>query len=82
MRKYHNGASTTFLVLQRQVELEQNRGRELLAQTDFNKAMVELERVEGTILTKNNVNVQELGSQALAQSPKPLPTPSPFPRSS
>lgn len=82
VRKYHNGASTTFLVLQRQVELEQNRGRELLAQTDLNKAIVELERVEGTILTKNNVNVQELGSQALAQSPKPLPTASPFPRSS
>jgi outer membrane protein TolC len=84
LRKYHNGASTTFLLLQRQVELNQNRGRELLAQTDLNKAEVELERVEGTILTKNNVNVQTLGSQALAESPAPLPTPSghlptPFP---
>jgi outer membrane protein TolC len=76
VRKYHNGASTTFLVLQRQVELEQNRGRELLAQTDLNKAIVEIQRVEGTILTQNNVNVQTLGSQALAQSPAPLPTPS------
>ncbi|MGA8533697.1 MAG: TolC family protein [Candidatus Tumulicola sp.] len=83
-RKYHNGASTTFLVLQRQVELNQNRGRELLAQTDLNKAVVEIERVEGTILTKNNVNLQRLGSEALAGSPGPLPTPSgrlptPFP---
>ncbi len=75
VRKYHNGASTTFLVLRRQVELEQNRGRELLAQTDLNKAIVEIERVEGTILTKNNVNVQTLGSRALAQSPAPLSTP-------
>lgn len=75
VRKYHNGESTTFLVLQRQVELEQSRGRELLAQTDLNKAIVEIERVEGTILTQNNVNVQTLGSQALAQSPAPLPTP-------
>lgn len=75
VRKYHNGESTTFLVLQRQVELEQNRGRELLAQTDLNKAIVEIQRVEGTILTENSVNVQTLGSQALAQSPAPLPTP-------
>lgn len=75
VRKFHNGASTTFLVLQRQVELEQNRGRELLAQTDLNKAVVEIDRVEGTILTKNGVNVQKLGSQALSQSPGPLPTP-------
>ncbi len=84
VRKYHNGASTTFLLLQRQVELNQNRGRELLAQTDLNKAEVELERIQGTILTKNNVNLQTLGSQALAGSPAPLPTPSghlptPFP---
>jgi outer membrane protein TolC len=86
VRKYHNGESTTFLVLRRQVELEQNRGRELLAQTDLNKAMVEIDRVEGAILTKNNVNVRSLGSQALAQSPAPLPTssrlPTPYPMSS
>lgn len=75
VRKFHNGASTTFLVLQRQVELEQNRGRELLAQTDLNKAVVEIERVEGTILTKNGVSVQTMGSQALSQGPKPLPSP-------
>lgn len=79
LRKFHNGASTTFLVLQRQVEMNQNRGRELLAQTDLNKAVVELERVEGTILTKNGVNVQTMGTQALAGSPKPLPVPSHLP---
>jgi outer membrane protein TolC len=87
VRKYHNGMSTTFLVLQRQVELNQNRGRELLAQTDLDKAVVEIERVEGTILTNNNVNLQTLGSEALAGSPAPLPTPSgrlptPYPKSS
>jgi outer membrane protein TolC len=79
LRKYHNGASTTFLVLQRQVELNQNRGRELLAQTDLNKSVVEIERVEGTILTNNGVNLQTLGSQALAQTPAPLPVPSRLP---
>ena len=85
LRKFHNGSSTTFLVLQRQVELQQNRARELLAQTDLNKAVVEIQRVEGTILTNNNVKVQTLGSQAVAQTPAPLPTPArsntPAPRS-
>ncbi len=67
LRKFHNGMSTTFLVLQRQVELEQSRGLELRAQTDLNRAVVEVQRVEGTILTTNGVNLQTLGSQALAR---------------
>lgn len=66
VRKFHNGASTTFLVLQRQVELEQARGQELQAQTDLNKAVVELQRVEGTILTDNGVTFQTIGTKALA----------------
>src|SRR5579863_597170 len=65
VRKFHNGESTTFLVLQRQVELAQARGAELEAQTDLNKAVVELQRVEGTILTENGVNLKTLGSKAL-----------------
>jgi hypothetical protein len=54
-------------VVQRQVELEQARGLELRAQTDLNQAVVELERVQGTILTANGVNLQTLGSEALAR---------------
>jgi outer membrane protein TolC len=65
VRKFHRGDSTTFLVLQRQVELAQARGAELEAQTDLNKAVVELQRVEGTILTDNGVNLKTLGSEAL-----------------
>ena len=66
LRKFHHGQSTTFLVLQRQLELEQARGSELQAQTQLNASIVELKRVDGTILTDNGVNVQTLGSQALA----------------
>jgi outer membrane protein TolC len=65
VRKFHDGTSTTFLVLQRQVQLAAARGRELAAQTDLNKAVVELQRVEGTILQANGVNLQTLGSKAL-----------------
>jgi len=63
-RKFRNGASTTFLVTQRQVELVQNEGRELQAQTDLNKAIVELQRVDGSILSENNVTLQTLGTGA------------------
>lgn len=66
LRRFHNGASTTFLVLQRQVELEQARGQELQAQTDLNKAVVELQRVQGTILTDNGVKFQAIGTKALS----------------
>ena len=64
IRKFHNGVSTTFLVLQRQVELAQARGRELQAQTDLNKAVVELQRASGAILAANNVNLTTLGAEA------------------
>ena len=60
LRKFHNGESTTFLVLQRQLELSQARGSELRAQTQLNESVVELQRVEGTILSSNGVNVQTL----------------------
>jgi outer membrane protein TolC len=67
VRKFQHGESTTFLVLQRQVQLQQARGGELQAQTQFNQAIVELERVDGSILTANGVNVETLGSQALTR---------------
>jgi len=62
VRKFHAGESTTFLVLQRQVTLANERGRELQAQTDLQQALVELERVSGAILADNNVTLDTLGS--------------------
>jgi hypothetical protein len=38
---------------------------ELRAQTQLNQSIVELQRVKGTILSDNGVNLQTLGSQAL-----------------
>jgi len=63
-RKFRNGASTTFLVLQRQIELVQAQGRELSAQTALNKAVVELQRVDGSILDANDVHLSTLGGGA------------------
>lgn len=67
VRKFRKGASTTFLVLQRQLQLDEARQRELEAQSQLNQSIVEIERVDGTILTTNGVDVKTLGSQALAR---------------
>lgn len=60
-RKFRNGESTTFLVDQREVEFVQAEGNELQAQTNVNKAVVELQRVDGSILATNNVSLNALG---------------------
>jgi outer membrane protein TolC len=64
LRRFRAGESTTFLVLQRQITVANDRGRELQAQTDLQKALVQLDLVTGAILDKNNVNVESLGSAA------------------
>ncbi len=69
LRKFHVGQSTTFLVLQREVTLADQRSRELQAQSDVQKALVELDRVSGAILKNNNVDVNTLGTGPLAHVP-------------
>ncbi|MBV9277883.1 MAG: TolC family protein [Candidatus Eremiobacteraeota bacterium] len=61
-RRFRAGVSTTYFVLQRQLDLANNRGRELQAQTDLNKAVVELQRVTGSILRENNIDATTIGS--------------------
>jgi len=90
LRKFRAGTSTTFLVLQRVINLANDRGRELQAQTDVNKALVEVNRVEGKLLGSANIDVGTLGAQTLMLTgsqvpgavsggtpPAPLPSPSP-----
>ena len=64
-RRFRAGVSTTYFVLQRQLDVANNRGRELQAQTDLNKAVVELQRVTGSILRDNNVDATTIGSAPL-----------------
>lgn len=54
---YEVGRSTTFLLLQRQQELTAARTNELQAQTDYNKALADLQRATGSTLVVNNVTV-------------------------
>ncbi|HTD32389.1 MAG TPA: TolC family protein [Candidatus Elarobacter sp.] len=64
-RRFQAGTSTTFLVLQRQLEVANQEGRELQAQTDLDKAIVELNRVSGGIFAQSNVDVTGLGLPTL-----------------
>jgi len=68
-RKFRAGQSTTFLVLQRQVTVANERGRELQAQSDVQKALVEIDRVTGAILANNGVDVTKLGTTPLGRVP-------------
>ena len=82
-RRFNVGSSTTFLVLQRQLEVADNRGRELQAQTDLNNAVVELNRVGGTVFETYHIDASALGAKTLdAASPTKslLPGPSPAPK--
>jgi outer membrane protein len=57
--KLRAGISTSFLVLQARTELADTRSAEIRARADYNKSLVELSRVEGTILRKHNITLAE-----------------------
>jgi len=56
-RLYQVGRSTTFLLFQRENTLANARAAELRAETDYNKALADLQRATSTTLRANNVIV-------------------------
>jgi HAE1 family hydrophobic/amphiphilic exporter-1 len=56
-RLYQVGRSTTFLLFQRENALANARASELRAETDYNKALADLQRESSTTLRANNVVV-------------------------
>lgn len=57
-KKLDNGRSTSFVVLQLQRDLTTARSQEIDALSDYNKALSTLYNREGTILKRNNINVE------------------------
>jgi HAE1 family hydrophobic/amphiphilic exporter-1 len=55
---YENGKSTTFLLFQRENELTNARNNEIRAQTDYEKALADLQRVTATAFRANNIQVK------------------------
>jgi outer membrane protein TolC len=56
-KKYENGKSTSFLVLQFQRDLTARRFDELSALADYNKALAGLSSAEGTTLSRHNLDI-------------------------
>ena len=56
-RLYEAGKSTTFLLFQRENALTNARNSEVRAQTDYSKAIADLQRVTATTFRANNVEV-------------------------
>ena len=54
-RLYSVGRSTTFLLFQRENALTNARNAELRAETDYNKALADLQRATSTTLRANNI---------------------------
>ncbi|HEY0377187.1 MAG TPA: TolC family protein [Pyrinomonadaceae bacterium] len=57
-RLYQVGRSTTFLLFQRENSLANARNLELRAETDYNKALADLQRATSTTLRANNIVVE------------------------
>ncbi len=58
-KKFNEGLSTNFQVLDYQDKLTQARTREALAITAYNKALVDLDRATGMTLQRHNIVIQE-----------------------
>lgn len=54
---YENGRSTTYLLLQRENTLTNAKNSEIRAETDYNKAVADLQRVTSTAFRVNNIQV-------------------------
>jgi outer membrane protein TolC len=57
-RLYQVGRSTTFLLFQRSNQLTNARNLEIRTETDYNKALAELQRAMSTTLRSNNIIVE------------------------
>ncbi len=55
---YDAGRSTTFLLFQRENALTNARNSEIRAETDYNKAIADLQRVTSTAFRANNINIE------------------------
>lgn len=68
-RRYDNGTSTIFLVLERQQRLVTARGQELQSQVDLNKAISNFQKAIGTTFESHNVELKKSSSN-ITQRPE------------
>jgi len=72
-KKYELGASTSYAVVQHQVDLANARQTEVSAISAYAQAKLQLDQATGTILENNNVVIDEVKNGRLTKTPSPIP---------
>src|SRR5579872_7228577 len=72
-KKYELGASTSYAVVQHQVDLANARSTQVQAVSAYAQAKLQLELATGTILENNNVVIDEVKNGRLSKAPSPIP---------
>jgi outer membrane protein len=72
-KKYELGASTSYAVVQHQVDLANARSAEVLAVSAYAQAKLQLDQATGTILENNNVVIDEVKNGRVSKAPSPIP---------
>ena len=72
-KKYELGASTSYAVVQHQVDLANARSTEVQAVSAYAQAKLQLDLATGTILENNNVVIDEVKNGRLSKAPSPIP---------
>jgi len=72
-KKYELGASTSYAVVQHQVDLANARQTEVSAISAYAQAKLQLDQATGTILENNNVVIDEVKNGRVSKTPTPIP---------
>jgi len=72
-KKYELGASTSYAVVQHQVDLANARSTQVQAVSAYAQAKLQLDLATGTILENNNVMIDEVKNGRLSKAPSPIP---------
>jgi outer membrane protein len=72
-KKYELGASTSYAVVQHQVDLANARSAEVSAVSAYAQAKLQLDQATGTILENNNVIIDEVKNGRVSKAPSPIP---------
>ena len=78
-KKYELGASTSYAVVQHQVDLANARQTEVSAISAYAQAKLQLDQATGTILENNNVVIDEVKNGRVSKTPSPIPDVAPTP---
>jgi outer membrane protein len=72
-KKYELGASTSYAVVQHQVDLANARQAEVSAISAYAQAKLQLDQATGMLLDNNNVVIDEVKNGRLSKTPTPIP---------